>query len=55
MKHIKVNVIFTFDIDETKSDMEIVECIQKQIFSDCNVYYQNDDDTAQMTNLEVKV
>ena len=50
----KVMVEFDFDVDERKSKEQIKKCIIKQILSDLNVYWQNEDDTAQMKNITIK-
>jgi len=47
----KVIVEFVF---ETKGDTkDIIECIEHQIYTDLNLYWQNDDDTAQMQLMEI--
>ena len=53
MKQVKAIAEFIFEVDNTKSFEQIVKCIERQIATDLNAYYQNDDDTAQMTNLTV--
>lgn len=50
----KVNVTFEFEVDRKKSNKEIKDCIAEQILSDMNVYFQNDDDTAQLTKIKIK-
>jgi len=50
----KVIVEFVFECDAEKTMEEQYECIREQIETDLNYYYQNDDDTAQMTELKVK-
>lgn len=49
-----INVKFIFEIDETKSEEEIRKCIEYQIYTDLNYYYQSDDDTAQMEEVEIE-
>jgi plastocyanin domain-containing protein len=51
----KVIVEFDFDVDETKTKKQIKDCIKKQILSDLNAYWQNDDDTAQMKSVGIKM
>jgi len=45
-----VYVKFTFDTNGSKE--QIKKSIHHQIQSDMNIYWQNDDDSAQMTELE---
>ena len=49
-KKIVVKVEMEFEVDGEKE--AIKESIGEQITSDMNVYWQNDDDTAQMTEIK---
>lgn len=53
-KGIKVRAIVFFDFTIKGKKADVITSIEKQIVSDMNVYWQNDDDTAQMTGLEIK-
>lgn len=50
VKKRKVLVEFEFAVKGT-DEKKIQDCIRGQIFTDLNEYYQNDDDTAQMTSI----
>jgi len=48
----EVNVTFIFEVNDKREDIE--KNIISQITSDLNEYWQNDDDTAQMTKIKIK-
>ena len=50
-KEVTANIKITFSASGTKD--EIMRCIGEQVFSDMNVYWQNDDDTAQMKEMRI--
>ena len=54
MRKVKVTIYMDFEADEKQPFEKIVECINSQIFSDMNVYWQNEDETAQMTGIKIK-
>lgn len=49
----KVMVEFIFECDDNKTDEQIKKCLDNQIITDLNEYYQNDDDTAQMRSVGI--
>lgn len=49
---LKVDVQFVFEVKGKKK--EIIDSIERQILSDMNEYWQNDDDTAQMKEIQLK-
>jgi len=48
---LSVTVKFVFEVDGNKD--EVVKSIHNQINTDLNAYWQNDDDTAQMSEIKI--
>lgn len=49
----KATVEFIFEVDRNQPTDKIHKCIERQIFTDLNAYWQNDDDTAQMETMSL--
>lgn len=54
LRKIMTTVDFEFEVDLNKKPEEIRRCIREQIVMDGNAYYQNDDDTAQLKQIQIR-
>ena len=52
-RKVKVKVEFIFETQGDNND-KIIRCINDQIVTDLNEYWQNDDETAQMTEIKIQ-